>query len=122
APLAAEWRTYELTCSPAALARRIECRTRAMWAEGLLEETRVIVEAGGERELRALAAIGYDEALERLAGRMSAEEAASRMNERTRQLARRQRTWFRHQMATVRLEAEEASLAAWAERVASGLG
>ncbi len=121
-PLAAEWRTYELTCAPALLTGRIENRTRAMWEQGLLEETRALVQAGREPELRALTAIGYDEALERLAGRMSAGDGESRMNERTRQLAKRQRTWFRHQMATVRLEAVEASPEAWAERMASALG
>ena len=121
APLAAEWRSYELVCPPALLARRIALRTRAMWEQGLLEETRALVEAGREPELRALAAIGCDEALERLAGRLGAEDAASRMNERTRQLAKRQRTWFRHQMATERLESGEASPEAWAERVAAAL-
>jgi tRNA dimethylallyltransferase len=121
APLTAEWRTFELTCAPEQLASRIAARTQAMWEQGLLEETRALSEAGLEPALRRLAAIGYDEALERLAGRMSAVEAEQRMNERTRQLAKRQRTWFRHQMATEPLGLDAASAPGWAERVAAAL-
>ena len=97
APLAAEWRPYELVCEPVTLFERIEQRTRMMWECGLLEETRTLVLSGHEAALRRLAAIGYDEALDRLAGSLNAKEAERRMNERTRQLAKRQRTWFRHQ-------------------------
>jgi tRNA dimethylallyltransferase len=121
APLTAEWRTFELTCAPEQLASRIAARTQAMWEQGLLEETRALSEAGLEPALRRLAAIGYDEALEWLAGRMSAAEAERRMNLRTRQLAKRQRTWFRHQMATEPLGLDAASAPGWAERVAAAL-
>ncbi len=121
APLAADWRTFELTCPPAALAERIAARTRSMWEQGLLEETRALRDAGQEPALRRLAAIGYDEALERLAGRLSAAEAERLMNARTRQLAKRQRTWFRHQMVAESLELDVAGVHAWAERVAAAL-
>ena len=43
----------------------------------------------------ARAAIGYKEVLEALEGRISLEAALSRAVDRTRQLARRQRMWFR---------------------------
>ena len=119
APLAADWRAYELTCPPEQLAERIASRTRSMWERGLLAETRALRDAGLEPALRRLAAIGYDEALEQLAGRISPEQAEQRMNERTRQLAKRQRTWFRHQLAAVKLELAEAGASDWIERVAS---
>ncbi len=46
--------------------------------------------------------MGYDESLDLLAGRIDAAEAEARTCLRTRQLAKRQRTWFRHQLeATV---------------------
>lgn len=108
APLAAAWFAWELVCDARALGQRIEQRTRAMWAQGLLEETRALVEAGHEPALRRLAAIGYDEALARLAGRMTAQAVERRMNERTRQLAKRQRTWFRHQFDAEPLPAADA--------------
>ncbi|MFM7232606.1 MAG: tRNA (adenosine(37)-N6)-dimethylallyltransferase MiaA [bacterium] len=95
-PLVADWVTHRLTCSPEVLAARIATRTTAMWDAGLLAETRALVEGGQGPALRRLAAIGYDEALAVLDGRSSQDEATTRMNERTRQMAKRQRTWFRH--------------------------
>jgi tRNA dimethylallyltransferase len=75
-----------------------------MFESGLVEETRALVAAGQEAQLQALRAVGYDEALELLAGRMSRAEAEARTSLRTRQLAKRQRTWFRHQIEAVRLD------------------
>jgi tRNA A37 N6-isopentenylltransferase MiaA len=40
------------------------------------------------------------------------------MNERTRQLAKRQRTWFRHQMAASPLASGRTTAQALAERIA----
>lgn len=97
-PLAADARVLELTCDPRELAGRIERRTAAMFTGGLVEETRALAAGGRAEALRALQAIGYDEALELLAGRRSQADAVARTNERTRQLAKRQRTWFRHQL------------------------
>lgn len=99
-----EWRVFELTVEPATLDERIARRTRWMFASGLFEETQALVAAGHEAPLRALRAVGYDEALELIAGRMSSDEAEARTNLRTRQLAKRQRTWFRHQVEAVRLD------------------
>jgi len=105
-PLVGEWRVVELCTPPAELARRIERRTSWMFANGLLDEARAVREAGLESELRRLRAVGYDEALELLEGRLSREQAEALTALRTRQLAKRQRTWFRHQFASERLETE----------------
>ena len=99
------WRLFELTLEPQALDERIADRTRWMFETGLVEETRALVAAGRERPLRALRAVGYDETLDLLAGRLGRAEAEARTNLRTRRLAKRQRTWFRHQVEAVRLEA-----------------
>jgi tRNA dimethylallyltransferase len=107
--VAGEWRVFELAVEPAALDARIARRTRWMFDSGLVEETRALVEAGLDAPLRALRAVGYDEALELLAGRMSRAQAEERTNRRTRQMAKRQRTWFRHQIEAVRLGAGAAS-------------
>ncbi len=98
-----EWRVFESTFEPAALDERIARRTRWMFDSGLIEETRALVAAGKEAPLRALRAVGYDEALDLLAGRITRAQAEERTNLRTRQLAKRQRTWFRHQIEAVRL-------------------
>ena len=95
-PLVADWVTHRLTCTPEVLATRIAARTAAMWEAGLLEETQALVREGKGPALHRLAAIGYDEALAVLEGGSSPTDAMARMNERTRQMAKRQRTWFRH--------------------------
>lgn len=101
--LAARWRVIELTATPAELAPRIETRTRWMFDHGLVEETRAIVEAGAEAALSALRAVGYDEALAVAGGRLDRASAEAITSRRTRQLAKRQRTWFRHQTDAVRV-------------------
>lgn len=106
--LAADARVLEVTCGPAELADRIVRRTRAMFAGGLVEETRALVDAGLGDALAALRAIGYDEALALLRGRCSRPEAEEATSRRTRQLAKRQRTWFRHQVAATGLPATAA--------------
>src|SRR5262245_16347985 len=106
-PLDVDWRIVELRASPPSLDARIERRTRAMFAGGLVEETNALVTQGLEPALRALAAVGYDECLELLRGRLSREAAEERTRLRTRQLAKRQRTWFRHRIEALRLDVDE---------------
>jgi tRNA dimethylallyltransferase len=103
--VAGEWRVLELVVEPAALDERIARRTRWMFEAGLLEEARALVAAGHEQALRALRAVGYDEALDLLGGGLTRAEAETRTSLRTRQLAKRQRTWFRHQVVAARLDA-----------------
>ncbi len=65
----ADWRVLELTCEPAVLDARIATRTRTMFEGGLLQETADLVAGGKGEALSALRAIGYDEAMDCLAGR-----------------------------------------------------
>jgi tRNA dimethylallyltransferase len=104
AGLAADARVLEVTCAPRLLAERIAHRTRAMFEGGLVEEARALREAGREEALAALKAIGYDEALGLLNGRLTLAEAEEATNGRTRQMAKRQRTWFRHQVRAATIE------------------
>lgn len=104
-PAEPAWRVIELVVEPAELRRRIGERTTWMFDHGLIEETRALLASGHREALQALRAIGYDEATELLAGRLDRPAAEARVNERTAQLARRQRTWFRHQIEAVRLDA-----------------
>jgi tRNA dimethylallyltransferase len=117
-PLEADWRTLELVAPPDVLAARIDARARAMWGAGLPGEVRAIVAAGRGEALRSLRAIGYDEALAVLEGALGEDAALSRMALRTRQLAKRQRTWFRHQLPSETAELEPGGAEALAERLA----
>jgi len=82
----------------AALAERIERRFDAMVAEGALEEVRRLVGLGLDPALPAMKAIGVRELQAVLAGTMTPEAAIGRAKTATRQYAKRQATWFRHQL------------------------
>jgi tRNA dimethylallyltransferase len=77
------------------LHERIEQRVRDQLAHGLLDEVRTLLDEGKGPALTARQAIGYAEAIDHLAGRISLDEAAERTAKRTRALARRQLSWFR---------------------------
>jgi tRNA dimethylallyltransferase len=110
--VAGEWRAIEIVVSPRELGRRIAGRTQWMFDRGLVEETRALLAGGSGQALRALRAVGYDEAIALIEGRLSRPAAEERTNQRTRQLAKRQRTWFRHQAAAVRIDGERPDLEA----------
>ena len=90
-----------LQVEPEILAKRIAQRTEQMFKSGLLDEARRLRDRGYDRTLPALTGVGYAEALAHLDGQLSLPEAIQRTTIRTRQYARRQRTWFRHQLPTV---------------------
>ncbi|MGI8807622.1 MAG: tRNA (adenosine(37)-N6)-dimethylallyltransferase MiaA [Acidimicrobiales bacterium] len=74
------------------LAGRIAARYRVQLAEGFLDEVRSL-KARMSRTARQ--ALGYRELLAHLAGDCTLEEAVAAATGRTRQFARRQRSWFR---------------------------
>ncbi len=76
--------------------RRIEQRVENMYAEGLLDEARELMKL--ELSPTALQAIGYAEAFAVLRNEMTVEDAKEKTIIRTRQLAKRQMTWFRNQL------------------------
>ncbi len=80
----------------AVLLERIEKRVDQMYAAGLLEEAEALI--GLELSETAMQAIGYAEAFAVLHREMTLEEAKERTVIRTRQLAKRQMTWFRNQL------------------------
>lgn len=77
------------------LASQIDRRVEAMFASGLVEETRAAVDRPGGIGPTAAQAAGYAEALAVIAGRMNVAEAVAVTQRRTRQLAKRQLTWLR---------------------------
>ena len=77
------------------LRARIQQRARRMLEGGLLDETRRLLDRGAEPLLTASQAIGYAEAAQHLAGRITLDEAFETIVRRTKALARRQMAWFR---------------------------
>jgi tRNA dimethylallyltransferase len=75
----------------------LRARTEAMWEGGLLPETQALLDSGLPLDRPLWGAIGYAEASSFLKGELKAEEAKERIFRRTRQYAKRQWTWFKHQ-------------------------
>lgn len=110
-PVAGEWRVFRIRTSIEALRGRIERRAAWMFDSGLIEETRVLLASERGPALRALRAIGYDEAALLLEGGIDRAGAVERTALRTHQLAKRQRTWFRHRGRSVDVAAAAAPAA-----------
>ena len=89
---------FELILPPADLERRIERRTAAMLANGLVEEVKRLREEGLERNPSAARAIGYRETLALLDGAVSPGALGPVIAASTRALVKKQRTWFRTQL------------------------
>ncbi len=89
-----------LTRAPADLHGRITARVDAMFARGLVDETRRLLAAGLAENQTALQAIGYRQVVEHLRGERPLAETIELVKTRTRQFAKRQMTWFRRQPVT----------------------
>jgi tRNA dimethylallyltransferase len=77
------------------LGRRIEARVRGMFGGGLLEEVRALERRGFAAAPVVAGGIGYREALAVVHGGLTLDEAIASTIVRTRQYAKRQRTYFR---------------------------
>jgi tRNA dimethylallyltransferase len=95
-----------------------------MFAAGLVEETKRLLEHGLAQNKTAMQALGYRQVVEHLRGDRSLTETIELVKVRTRQFAKRQMTWFRRQAVLHWLEllpadkpvyvAERIYQAAWA--------
>jgi tRNA dimethylallyltransferase len=74
---------------------RIDARVERMVAGGLLDEARALLACGRPLSREAAQAAGYREAFGHLAGHFSLSAMVARIQTRSRQLAKRQLTWFR---------------------------
>lgn len=97
-----------LNREPVDLRARIEARVDAMFAAGLVAETRALLDRGLEHNRTAMQAIGYRQVVEHLRGERGLAETIALVKTKTWQFARRQGTWFRRQLAvkTVSLAAD----------------
>lgn len=72
-------------------------RFRAMIAAGALEEARALLALGLAPDLPAMKAVGVPELAAHLSGEIDLEAAIAKAQQATRNLAKRQTTWFRNQ-------------------------
>ena len=75
--------------------RAIDLRVDKMVEAGLFDEVRALLASGLSRDVTAMQAIGYKEALSYLDGAATREEAVAEIKLRSRQYAKRQLTWLR---------------------------
>jgi len=80
------------------LQNRINERVDAMFAKGLVDETRRLLEHGLAGNRTAMQALGYRQVVAHLRGECSLGETVELIKLRTRQFAKRQMTWFRGQL------------------------
>lgn len=89
------------------LYERVDRRVDEMFSAGLADEVSSLISQGflGENTTAAQA-IGYKEIAAALAGGLSAESAREEIKQATRNYAKRQLTWFRHEKDAYRLFAD----------------
>ena len=92
---AAECRVFVLDWSKEELHARIGQRVDQMFAEGLVEEVRGLLAGQHSLSQTARQAVGYREVVEHLEGCRGLAETIDLVKQHTRQLAKRQSTWFR---------------------------
>jgi tRNA dimethylallyltransferase len=114
-----------LTAPRAVLHQRIAQRAEEMVRRGLIEEVAAVLSEGHAVHAPGLDGIGIREAVEYLHGKRSRESVAEAIAVGTRRYAKRQETWFRHQLAgpVLTLDATRGAervadeiAAAWAEK------
>jgi tRNA dimethylallyltransferase len=99
-----------LAVERAELRRRIDARFDKILAEGALEEVRVFAARKLDPALPAMKAHGAPWLMKHLAGEISLAEAAKEAKADTRKYAKRQETWFRHQLPQFKWLAPEQAL------------
>ncbi|WP_214702138.1 MULTISPECIES: tRNA (adenosine(37)-N6)-dimethylallyltransferase MiaA [unclassified Exiguobacterium] len=91
-----DYRLFVLHADREMLYARINQRVDAMMEAGLVEEVERLL-AQGYRDTQAMRAIGYKEIIPYVEGEISKDRATDLLKQHTRQFAKRQLTWFRHQ-------------------------
>jgi tRNA dimethylallyltransferase len=89
---------------------RIAARVDRMWAQGLVDEVRRLVENGLRDGRTASRALGYAQVLRHLDGECSEDEARAETVRATRRFARRQESWFRRDPRVAWLDATDPRL------------
>ena len=87
-----------LTAPREVLHQRIRVRAEEMVRRGLIEEVAAVLSEGHRPDAPGLDGVGVREAVEYLHGSRARESVVDAIATSTRQYAKRQETWFRHQL------------------------
>jgi tRNA dimethylallyltransferase len=88
-----------LTVPRPVLHQRISRRADQMVERGTIEEVAAVLADGATEHSPGLDGVGIREAVDYLQGRLPRDQVAAAIATSTRQYAKRQETWFRHQLA-----------------------
>ena len=100
------------------LNQRIHKRVDEMFNQGLVEETQTLIKKGLRNNRNACQALGYRQVLDLLDGKLNLENVVQQVKTKTRQFAKRQRSWFRNQMKCKFLEwSDEENLNSFSEQL-----
>jgi tRNA dimethylallyltransferase len=102
-----------LTMRREELYQRTDARVEEMFRQGLLEETRRLLEAGYNENLPAMSSIGYRQAEEVIRQQSSLENAIEKVKNATHRYIRHQYAWFR--LKDERINWFEAGEKSWPE-------
>jgi tRNA dimethylallyltransferase len=104
------------------LYERLNARARAMFGQGLIEETRELISRYGRTPV--LDSLGYRQAAQHLAGALTLEQAVAAASQGHRNYAKRQLTWFRREPEVCWLKGfgDDPSLRAQAESLVAQHG
>ncbi len=98
---------FALSMDRATLYERINLRIDQMIEEGLVEEVKSFYDSGIDLDLPSMKAIGYKEFFPYFRGEQSLQVSIEKLKQNTRNYAKRQMTWFRHQANPVFVEVDE---------------
>ncbi len=86
---------YGITMERNMLYKRIETRVDKMIKLGFVDEVKSLLEMGYEEKDPGLKVLGYRQLVEYITGKVDLQEAVSSIKKETRNLAKRQITWFK---------------------------
>lgn len=107
--VAAQWYSIALLPERDRLYTACDGRFRSMVAAGALDEARAIMALGLDPSLPAMKVLGLRELAAHLAGETGLDAAVAAACQATRNYAKRQQTWFRHQLNASELVSEQLS-------------
>jgi tRNA dimethylallyltransferase len=73
----------------------LNIRSEALFSQGLIEETSKLLSEGYSAKSKPMQSLGYRQAVSAISGTISLAQAIEECRIKTRQYAKRQRTWFR---------------------------
>jgi tRNA dimethylallyltransferase len=105
APAGIEFRTIKLTMERTFLYKRINDRVDTMITSGLVDECRGLLESGVSTDAPGMQCVGYREWVPFFNGLSTMPETIEEIKQNSRRYAKRQSTWFSHQVTGLEVEA-----------------